>query len=49
MRVLQSMAENAERAGKMVAQVYTRDLLSFPPVSGITAIKAFWWGGRERR
>lgn len=49
MRVLQSMEENAERARKTVAQVFTHDLLSFPSVSGIAAIKALWWGGRERR
>lgn len=43
--VLQSMEEIAERMGKMGLH----NLLFFPALSGIIAIKAFWWGGRDRR
>lgn len=43
--ILQSMEEIADRFGKMVLH----NLLFFPAFSGITATKAFWWGGRDRR
>lgn len=39
------MEEIAERIGKRGLHNH----LFFPVLSGITAAKAFWWGGGERR